>query len=540
MVSIPREGVLLSRSGREGNRVALLQEYTMESETAGLKAALTYPLFDALINRRSRRISKGIPEVRAGSLTYTSQQKPQPLSPLEEAVLIAATGTTGVTVPDRPFQDQSGQSILGTPNLNMVGRAAGSTDNAQATHFFLINDEGTYLLKRVPAPPVSRPVPEDELMRRAAQSKHLLQPGRLSFPRQFPYFLDSNRFLSNAPGSTILFPVVDMTQQYINALMYLLTEPEGSRPVFVDDRNFYLPAGVKKWMRNGFLNKEIKFPLGVLGPMRTQIEADLLLQNLMLVIQAMGLGGALAAGATPQNLSLPEIVNNIKWASDYISSHAGPTWNQIFPDKAVDGQAAEKGKIIYLAQCDSCHGHPEGNRWVPGEKDGQLTLLQDIRTDQERVTFRGYEELPDLLAAYFPKTHPFQFPRDGLRPPPRKNPGDMVERGFINKRMHAMFSRTPFLHNASILTLAELINLTDRKPVFFRGHNEYDVDLVGLKSPGEKEHNPRDQKLYFRFDTSLPGNSNRGHDYPWTRMDVQTDEKKQADLRNLLEYLKTL
>jgi hypothetical protein len=177
---------------------------------------------------------------------------------------------------------------------------------------------------------------------------------------------------------------------------------------------------------------------------------------------------------------------------------------------------------------------------VPGKDDGKLTLVEDIKTDPQRVTFRGFEEIPDVLATYFPKNHPFQFPRDDLRPLPSKDPAEVVERGFINKRMHAMFSRTPFLHNGSVLTLAELINLEDRKPVFFRGHNEYDVNPVGLESPGEKEHDPQDRKLYFRFDTSVPGNSNRGHDYPWVRDDVKNDSRKQADLRNLLEYLKTL
>ncbi len=279
----------------------------------GLKAAFAYPLFEALFNRRSRRISKGVASVRAGSLTYVSQEKAQPLSELEEAVLIAITGTTGVTFPDRPFQDAQGKDILGTPNLNMIGRAAGSTDNAQATHFFLINDAGTYFLKRIDAQPMAWPVPGEELIRRATLSKHLLQKGRLTFPREFPYYLDSNRFLSNVPGSTILCPVVDMTQQYINALMYLLTEPDGSRPVIVDDRNFYLPAGVKKWMRNGFLNESLKIPLGVLGPMRTQIEADLLLQNLMLVIQAMGLGGWIHASVAPSYLA----------GNPYASGHTG-------------------------------------------------------------------------------------------------------------------------------------------------------------------------------------------------------------------------
>jgi hypothetical protein len=267
-----------------------------------LRSALEYPLFDALFNRRSRRVSKGIAAVRAGTLSYVSRQAPQPLNALEEAVLIAATGTTGVTLPDRPFQDERGAPILGTPNLNMIGRAAGSTDNAQATHFFLINDEGTYYLERLESPPAAGPPTAEELIQRAARSKRLVQAGRLSFPRQFPYYLDSNRFLSNVPGSTILFPVVDMTRQYINALMYLLTESDGSRPLFVDDRNFYLPAGMSRWVRNGFVNKAIKIPLGVLGPMRTQIEADLLLQNLMLVIQAMGLGGWIHASVAPPYL----------------------------------------------------------------------------------------------------------------------------------------------------------------------------------------------------------------------------------------------
>jgi hypothetical protein len=261
-----------------------------------------YPLFEALFKRRSRRISMGVQSVSAGSNTYTSNAKPQPLSELEEAVLIAAVGLTGLTLPDRPFETTAGEKILGTPNLNFPGRAAGSTDNAQATHFFLINDTGTYFLKRLETIEPSEAVTPELLLRRAAASKLRILDKRPEFPREFPYYLDSNRFLSNLPGSTILFPIVDMTQQYINALMYLLTEPDGHRPAILDDRNFYLPAGVRKWIRSGFLNKELKLPLGVLGTMRTQIEADLLLQNLILMLQAMGLGGWIHASVAPIKL----------------------------------------------------------------------------------------------------------------------------------------------------------------------------------------------------------------------------------------------
>ena len=182
---------------------------------------------------------------------------------------------------------------MAKPNLNMVGRTAGSPDNAQGTHFFLINDSGTYFLRKLP--PVESAIPFDPATLIARAEKAKVEAPRPAAStcraqRDFPAYLDSNRFLSNLPGTTILFPVVDLSHQYINGLMYLLTQPDGARPTIVDDRNFYLPAGVRKWVKNGFLNKDLKVPLGVIGSMRTQIEADLLLQNLFLVAEAMGLG----------------------------------------------------------------------------------------------------------------------------------------------------------------------------------------------------------------------------------------------------------
>jgi hypothetical protein len=274
----------------------------MSDSHVGFDEMTKYPLFEALHKRRSRRISLGLQTVRAGDNTYASNAKPQPLDELEEAVLISAIGLTGLTLPDRPFESPSGEKILGTPNLNFPGRAAGSTDNCQATHFFMFNDSGSYFLKRLDNIDPTEPITPDVLIRRAAQSKVKIADKRPDLPREFPNYLDSNRFLSNVPGSTILFPVVDMTHQYINALMYLLTEPDGFRPALVDDRNFYLPAGCGKWIRNSFMNRKIKLPLGMLGTMRTQIEAELLLQNLILMLQAMGLGGWIHASIAPTTL----------------------------------------------------------------------------------------------------------------------------------------------------------------------------------------------------------------------------------------------
>ncbi|MGH0256296.1 hypothetical protein NKY39_12120 [Sinorhizobium meliloti] len=264
-----------------------------EAEPEGLASALSYPLFDAIFNRRSRRISVGIGSVPAGDLSYSSDKPPQPLSELEEALLIAVTGLTGTTMPDMPFKDPAGGDLFGTPMLFVRGRAAASPDNAQGTSFIMTNDDGTYLIKSttIDASKLEGATRAEALIECARQAKVKLLEKRLDFPREVPAFFGRNRYVSNLPGTTVFIPIVDLTRQYINGLLFLLSQKDGSRPYFIDDWSFYRAAGCKKWMKSGFLNRNIKVPLGMVGTMRIPIEADLLLQNLFLALEAMGLGG---------------------------------------------------------------------------------------------------------------------------------------------------------------------------------------------------------------------------------------------------------
>ena len=273
---------------------------------SGLEALLNRPLLQTIWGRRTHRVSRGS-SVKAGSMSHVSENPRTPLSELEEAILIGATGATGLTMPDRLFSDpQSGDPIMAKPNLNMAGRTAGSPDNAQGTHFFMINDSGTYFLRTLPPPePGEETWAPPTLVARAEQAKVRILDHRVDVAegmRDFPAYLDSNRFLSNLPATTIFFPVVDLSRQYINGLMYLLTQPDHVRPTLVDDRNFYRLAGVKKWVKSRFLNEDIKIPLGAINQMRTQIEADLLIQNLMLVTDGMGLGAWIHGSLSPQVL----------------------------------------------------------------------------------------------------------------------------------------------------------------------------------------------------------------------------------------------
>jgi hypothetical protein len=267
---------------------------SQSDQEKALQATLNYPLFSSFFNRRSRRVSKGIKSIAAGSLSYTSDQEPQPLEPLEEALLIAATGVTGVTMPDMPFTTEDGKPLVGSPMLEINGRTASSPDNAQATHFFMINDSGTFLIKKPDdADPFyfSGELTPKKLIEYAEKCKVRVLDQRLEFPRVYPCYIGRNKYVSNLPGSTLFVPVVDLTKQYINGLMFLLSQPDGFRPAFIDDWNFYRPAGVKKWIRSGFLNKQLPIPLGYTNTFRIHIESDLLVQNLLLTIQAMGLGG---------------------------------------------------------------------------------------------------------------------------------------------------------------------------------------------------------------------------------------------------------
>jgi hypothetical protein len=263
------------------------------SAPRGFAAAREYPLWDAIFGRRSRRVAAGS-AFRSGSLSFQSKLDPQPLSRLEEAYLIAATGVTGLPYWDNPYETADGKPLLGTPCVEGSGRAAGSPDNAQSTVFFMWNDQGTYMLKRPddPGPGANvRTMSPEDLITHAERCKVKVKDGRLEFPRDFPAYAGGNKYVSNVPGSTMFMPVTEVTRQYINGLFYVLAQEPGRRPVFLDDFNNWSPCGCERWVKSKFLNKEIPIPLGFYAKGRTEYEAILLLQNLALVAQSMGLGG---------------------------------------------------------------------------------------------------------------------------------------------------------------------------------------------------------------------------------------------------------
>ena len=196
-----------------------------------------------------------------------------PLTELEEAMLIAVTGCTGLTMPDRPVHRPARRQADHGQAQPEHGRPHGGQPRQRPGHALLPDQRQRHLLPAQAAARRGRRLgarfDEATLLARAARGQGAscstaasTCPTATATSRPTSTPTGSSR---TCPGTTILFPVVDLSRQYINGIMYLLTQPEGARPTIVDDRNFYRMAGVKKWVRNGFLNKDIKLPLGAIS-----------------------------------------------------------------------------------------------------------------------------------------------------------------------------------------------------------------------------------------------------------------------------------
>ena len=77
-------------------------------------------------------------------------------------------------------------------------------------------------------------------------------------------------------------------------------------------------------------------------------------------------------------------------------------------------------------------------------------------------------------------------------------------------------------------TLRDLLNPPAQRPaIFYRGYDVFDQQRRRLRSNVAEA----DGRRFFRYDTTMPGNGNVGHDYGTTLPD--------ADKAAIVEYLKT-
>ncbi|HLA30120.1 MAG TPA: di-heme-cytochrome C peroxidase [Pseudomonas sp.] len=113
--------------------------------------------------------------------------------------------------------------------------------------------------------------------------------------------------------------------------------------------------------------------------------------------------------------------------------------------------------------------------------------------------------------------------------------GVQEKRGYKARPLDGIWATPPFLHNGSVPSLFQLLSpVSERQSQFWVGNFEFNPKHVGFNS--EKFTGG------FRFDTSVTGNSNRGHEFrAGCRQDGVIGRALQPEERwALIEYLKVL
>ncbi|TVQ57155.1 MAG: hypothetical protein EA355_05180 [Rhodobacteraceae bacterium] len=185
----------------------------------------------------------------------------------------------------------------------------------------------------------------------------------------------------------------------------------------------------------------------------------------------------------------------------------------------IDQELAAEGRIVFEAQCASCHG----SQGETGTYPNLVVPLDRIGTDPlyaETMTDGGLDRFYDWVE---------RSPHGGsVRAAPAA--------GYIAPPLDGIWAAAPYLHNGSVPNLAALLD-SRLRPRYWRHATPraYDPEAVGwrhetLDHGKDAAADPAERRLIY--DTTRPGYANSGHAF--------SDALSDAARRALLEYLKSL
>ena len=175
-----------------------------------------------------------------------------------------------------------------------------------------------------------------------------------------------------------------------------------------------------------------------------------------------------------------------------------------------DATAVNRGYVLYTKLCAQCHDST-------GARAFTVIPIEELQTDRHRIdmwttkardAYNNYRTGYNWNFSHFQKTE-----------------------GYVAETLDGLWLRAPYLHNGSVPTLSDLLEVPqDRPKAFLRGEEVLDSMRGGFVAPACDPARP--QKAAFCFDTAMPGNANSGH--------VYGTDLTAADKADLLAFLLTL
>lgn len=246
-------------------------------------------------------------------------------------------------------------------------------------------------------------------------------------------------------------------------------------------------------------------------------------------VMERNLGQALGVGGVYDPVTMRSTLNpiNLHRLELLARQLPEPTWPAFFPP--IDRAKAAQGEPLFGKYCAGCHQDPPAR--------DACYPLESIGTDALRaVNFTeplGNGRFTDSVAPVLHKMKTAAYETFKVPPAQRQVMNGIPDSAVVwrttgqygIRTLRGTWATAPYLHNGSVPSLYELLlPATRRSTTFPVGHAEYDPIRVGyaMNAPAGTA----------RFTTTVPGNSNQGHEFGTDLSD--------AERWALVEYLKTL
>jgi mono/diheme cytochrome c family protein len=244
-------------------------------------------------------------------------------------------------------------------------------------------------------------------------------------------------------------------------------------------------------------------------------------------------------------------VNNLGRLEEWLKTLRAPAWpTGVFP--AVDGKKAARGQLVYQQNCVQCH-QVIARTATDTTYDAVMVPVSEIGTDPTSVdnlltrtgatgVLEGHNKLILGGGTFGPQATGVEILANAVIGTILEDLGQTImagleeymkvpkapkfdPRSYKARPLNGIWATAPYLHNGSVPNLYQLLlPAAQRVKSFGVGSRNFDPVNVGFETtiaPGG-----------YTLDTTLPGNSNAGHDHGAPLTDAQRYD--------LIEYLKTL